>query len=82
MYAIEFETDIKDKYIELHDYEKFMNKHVKVIIMAEDTQASSVAAKDVETLKRLFLKRKDMPKIDLSIDLIKMCDEVNNDNLF
>ena len=37
MYAIEFETDVKDKYIKIPDdeYENFKFKHVKVIIMAE-----------------------------------------------
>ena len=35
MYAIEFETDVKDKYIKIPDYEKFAFQHVKVMVMAK-----------------------------------------------
>lgn len=36
MYAIEFETDITDRFIEIVDFEKLANRHVKVIILAEE----------------------------------------------
>ena len=36
MYAIEFETIVKDKHIEIPDYEKFAFKHVKVVLMTGD----------------------------------------------
>ena len=34
MYAIEFETDVKDQYIKIPSNEKFKFKHVKVFLMA------------------------------------------------
>lgn len=36
MYAVAFETDIKDRYIEIKDYENLANKHAKVIILVDD----------------------------------------------
>ncbi|MBE0508621.1 MAG: hypothetical protein IBX50_18210 [Marinospirillum sp.] len=36
MYAIEFETDIKNEFIRIPEYEKLKNKHVKVILLAEE----------------------------------------------
>jgi hypothetical protein len=38
MYAIEFETEITGKYIELADYERVVNKHAKVILLFEDQE--------------------------------------------
>ena len=81
MYAIEFETDIKDKYIEFKDYDKLMNKHVKVIVLAEDVHEDNTK-KNLERLEVFFNDRKNMPKIDSKIDIDKLCNEVNNDNFF
>ena len=36
MYTIEFETHLKDRYIEVKDFEKIANKHVRVIILVEE----------------------------------------------
>ena len=36
MYAVEFETDIQGEFIALKDYEKLINKHVRVIILVEE----------------------------------------------
>lgn len=36
MYAIEFETDITDRFIEIVEFEKLANRHVKVIILAKE----------------------------------------------
>lgn len=36
MYAVEFETDIINRYIEIKDYENLLNKHAKVIILVDD----------------------------------------------
>lgn len=44
MYAVEFETDIKSKYIEIKDYEKVLNKHAKVIVLVEDFDNGNVSA--------------------------------------
>lgn len=35
MYAIEFETDITDRFIEIKEYDKVANQHAKVIILVE-----------------------------------------------
>ncbi|PKG54767.1 MULTISPECIES: hypothetical protein [Halomonadaceae] len=37
MYAIEFEADIKNEYIRLPQFEKLKNRHVKIIVLAEDS---------------------------------------------
>lgn len=36
MDAIEFETDITNKYIEIKEYEKVANRHVRVILLLGD----------------------------------------------
>jgi virulence-associated protein VagC len=40
MYAIEFETDIDAEYIRVPEFEKFKNKHVRVIVLSEETNAT------------------------------------------
>ena len=35
MYAIEFETDVKNRRIEIPRHEKFEFRHVKVVLMSE-----------------------------------------------
>lgn len=82
MYAIEFETDIKDGFIEIKDHEKLLNKHVRVIVLAEDMHFDNSASKNTEILKDFFKHRQNMPTIDPSIDIIKLCDEINDDHLF
>lgn len=37
MYAIEFETDIKGEFIRLPQFEKLKNRHVKVIVLTEES---------------------------------------------
>lgn len=82
MYAIEFETDVKDRFIEIKDYEKLVNKHVRVIILAEDAHFDSSASKNTEILKDFFKNRQNKPMVDPSINIIKLCDEINDDHLF
>ena len=48
MYAIEFETDVKNKYIKIPDYEKFAFQHVKVVVMAEPEEVSKKENTDDE----------------------------------
>ena len=36
MYAIEFETDITDRFIEIKEYEKVANRHAKIIILVNE----------------------------------------------
>lgn len=40
MYAIEFETDIDGEYIRLPEFEKLKNKHVRVIVLSEEIDAT------------------------------------------
>ena len=35
MYAIEFETDVKNGYIKIPEYEKFMHKRIKVVLLSQ-----------------------------------------------
>jgi hypothetical protein len=37
MYAVEFEADVTSPFIHLQNYEQFMNQHVKVIVLAQDS---------------------------------------------
>ncbi|HAA45959.1 MAG: hypothetical protein XD36_1256 [Halomonas sp. 54_146] len=37
MYAIEFEADIKNEFIRLPHFEKLKNRHVKIIVLADDS---------------------------------------------
>ena len=37
MYAIEFEVDIKGEFIRLPEFEKLKNRHVKVIVLTEES---------------------------------------------
>jgi len=37
MYAIEFEADIKGEFIRLPQFEKLKNRHVKVIVLTEES---------------------------------------------
>jgi len=41
MYAIEFEADIKSEFLRIPQYEKLKNQHVKVILLAEDSDVST-----------------------------------------
>ena len=53
MYAIEFETDITGKYIELKDYEQLLNKHANVIILVdEDNQSEKPVTKVIKQLQQ------------------------------
>lgn len=36
MYAIEFETDITDRFIEIKEYEKVANRHAKIIVLVNE----------------------------------------------
>jgi hypothetical protein len=45
MYAIEFNVEVKDRFIEIPDYEKFKNSKVKVIILQSDDEEKSIHPK-------------------------------------
>ena len=38
MYAIEIETDVRENYIRIPEYQKFKGKHIKVIFMSVDNK--------------------------------------------
>ena len=67
MYAIEFETDITGKYIELKDYEQLLNKHAKVIILVdEDNQSKKPVTKVMKQLQQfneIINQRVNLPKV-------------------
>jgi hypothetical protein len=54
MYAVEFETDIKSKYIEIKDYSKVLNKHAKVIVLVEDSEMAAVSANQNDFIATLL----------------------------
>lgn len=79
MYAIEFETVIKDKYIELHNADSLINKHVRVIVLVEENEVSLNNYNDKDEIKlieNVFIDAENH-KIDESIDIDKICNEVN-----
>jgi hypothetical protein len=56
MYAIEFDTDITGKYIELQNYEQLLNKHAKVIILVNEMhkQSEEPVTQTVKQLQRKY----------------------------
>lgn len=79
MYAIEFETDIKSKYIELKNYDQLINKHAKVIILVEDAISSDYQANKLEEFKNLINHRKSLPIVDTDINIVNLCNEADSD---
>ncbi|MDR5907807.1 hypothetical protein [Franzmannia qiaohouensis] len=80
MYAIEFETDITSRYLELKDYEKLANKHAKVIILVEDDVAlGEQVSSSFEEFERIKANRKHLPTVDKSIDIDAVANEANRD---
>ena len=83
MYAIEFETDITGKYIELKDYEQLLNKHAKVIILVdEDNQSEkpvTKAMKQLQQFNEIINQRVNLPKVGKEIDINALCNEINSD---
>lgn len=81
MYAIEFETDIKDRFIEIQEYEKLVNRHVRVIILADEIKDKMKSKSRNSGLDAIFSEAIDI-KIDQNIDIDKLCDEVNDSDIF
>ncbi len=83
MYAIEFETDITGKYIEIKDYEQLLNKHAKVIILVdEDNQSEKPVTKVMKQLQQfneIINRRVNLPKVAKEIDINALCNEINSD---
>lgn len=78
MYAVEFETEIKDRFIEIKDYENFANQTVRVIILPDSSKTKARVQEEIKALEEFARDRANCPKIDPSINLIKLVDEVNS----
>jgi hypothetical protein len=79
MYAIEFETVIKNKYIELQNVDDLINKQVRVIVLVEENKLSLKSTEDKvvdERMKNVFADAVDLI-IDKDIDIDSLCNEVN-----
>lgn len=79
MYAIEFETIIKNKYIELQNAEDLINKQVRVIVLVEEQKLSLKNLDETngnEMMKTVFLEAAGLI-IDKDISIDKLCNEVN-----
>jgi len=62
MYAIEFETDITDRFIEIKEYEKVANKHAKVIVMVDDFADMATQKKHDDFIDSLLKKPRHISK--------------------
>ena len=84
MYAIEFETDITGKYIELQNYEQLLNKHAKVIILVNEMNKQSEepvmqTVKQLQQFSEIINQRSNLPKVDTKIDINALCEEIDRD---
>lgn len=78
MYAIEFETNISSRFIEIKDYQRVLNKQAKVIVLVDDESPQDSAEKPgLQQLRALFDKHKQDQPIDAQLDLYAMANEVN-----
>ena len=75
MYAIEFETEITGKYIELADYERVVNKHAKVILLFEDQEPDNRLPVEKFFFNQL---RARQDKMNPSIDVDQLMQDMNN----
>ena len=79
MYAIEFETVIKNKFIELQNADDLINKQVRVIVLVEELKESLSDPGELdsnELIKTVFNDAVNLT-IDSNIDINALCNEVN-----
>lgn len=84
MYAIEFETDITGKFIELKDYEQLLNKHAKVIVLVDEMnketeQPITQTIKQLQQFNEIISQRCNLPMVSKEIDINALCNEINRD---
>jgi hypothetical protein len=84
MFAIEFETDITGRYIELKDYERLLNKHAKVIILVDEKNSRieepvNQAMKQLQQFNDIINQRANLPNVSQEIDINTLCNEINRD---
>jgi len=85
MYAVEIETDVKDKFIEIPEFDKFKDQHIKVIFMVDkskqNNEFSSSQPNNKLTLFMETMKYRDQHRviIDENINIDELANETNND---
>lgn len=82
MYAIEFETDITGKYIELKNYQHIINKHAKVIVLVDEFNESitgTQVAKQLQQFNEIIQQRSNLPQISKEVDIDALCNGANCD---
>lgn len=81
MYAIEFETDITGKYIELKNYRQVLNKHAKVIVLVDDIneQIEEQITKQLQQFNEIIQRRSNLPQVSKEIDIEALCNGANCD---
>ena len=79
MYAIEFETVIKNRYIELRNADELLDKHVRIIVLVDENKCNVGETDDnnrINLINKVFDSAVNY-KIDDNIDIDKICNEVN-----
>lgn len=76
MYAVEFEVDITDKFIEIKDYEKVANKHARVIIIVEDVLMETTKTSVAGDLKKYA--KPELIDIEKDVAWEKLAKDKNN----
>lgn len=82
MYAIEFETDITGKYIELKNYWQVLNKHAKIIVLVDELNECIIDAQTVKQLQQfdeIIQRRSNLPQVSKEIDIEALCNGANCD---
>lgn len=79
MYAIEFETDITGKYLELKGWQSLVNKHARVIILVDEEPVTSEASAHLAEFRALQAARSDKPKIAMDVAVESTEDDINDD---
>lgn len=79
MYAVEFETEIKDRFIEIPEYDSFKNKHAKVILMTDtkNTSQPSSIVKENDLMEEIFSEAQTL-YLDESINVDQIMQDMND----
>lgn len=78
MYAVEIETDIKDRFIEVPDYQSFKNKHTKVIFMTDNNISSPASlSEDIDLMEEVFSDAQNL-HLDKNINIEQVMQDMND----
>jgi hypothetical protein len=69
MYAVEFEADVTSPFIQLHNYEQFMNQHVKVIVLAQGKRSQLKVRPTTDYIQTLRQRRFNVAS-DVNVDAL------------